>query len=418
MKRRLSGAQILCIALFVIACSFGMAMRQNEREYPWTPRAQYNDATPLGGKGLRLLLARLGYNVRLQSGSLRAMPPDAGAWLLLDPGAYFSRREAQDLWSWVNRGGTLIWADTPDWQRRQIDPMAGDSASNNFLRQKIGIIDGGDANTPRPRAGQLLPDLVPIQSGVPNIYWSGVKNASTSGWPLSTKGNDLEIASSAVGPQLVRINVGKGRVFLLPDPLLFTNYALSKGDNAILATNLLGVHLDPKNTIYFDERQIRDGSSPKVLPPSLITYLWRPPLRWALLQLFVAGLLAWALYGRRLGSPVPIPDTDPVTRASQFALAMGQLFQKAQRPQAAAKTVGEEFRRTLARRVGLSPQDNDAAIVERAALATGLPAALLDRLLLRARTPREHEADILSDAQEMDMVLRHLDAPSRRDISR
>jgi hypothetical protein len=343
------------------------------------------------------------------------MPRKARVWLLLDPATYFTQKEAQVLWKWVQGGGTLIWADTTDWQRNQIDPKAANAASTNWLRNQLKLDDAdrSSAYQPRPRAGQLLPDLVPLEPAAASVYWSGVAKATASGWPLAMTpaGAALEIAGTPIAPQLVRINVGRGQVFLLPDALLFTNYALIQNDNAILATNLVRAHAPTPGAVYFDERQHRDlaAEAAQNTEPNLLYYLWQPPLRWALLQLLAAGLLTWALYGRRLGAPVPIPQYDPVTRASQFAVAMGTLFQKVGRPKAAALTVGEEFRRTLARRVGLSPQDADATITERAALATGLPAAVIDRLLLHARVPREYEAEMLSDAQEMEALLRRLD---------
>jgi hypothetical protein len=411
MKRRLSGTQVLGLVLFLIACSFGIASQQNTRDSQWTARAQWNDAAPLGGKGFRLLLARLGYRVRLQTAPLRSMPADAKVWLLLDPVTHFSRSEAQLLWKWVERGGTLIFADTPDSLRSQVDTTAYDTPSTEWLRNKMALGNNRGSASERRRSGQLLPDLQPLPPEAAAVYWSGVKTALGSTGMLDTQKAALEIAGTPFSAQLVRFDVGRGRVFVLPDALLFSNYALPQADNAVFTTNLLRVHVPAPGTVYFDERQHRgnDAQESRRLPPNLLYYLWQPPLRWALLQLLVAGLLLWALYGRRLGSPVPLPDRDPVTRASQFALAMSSLFQKASRPRAAALTVGEEFRRTLARRVGLSPQDTDAAIVERVALATGLPAAHIDRLLLRARVPGEQEVAMLSDAQEMEAVLRRLD---------
>ena len=89
---------------------------------------------------------------------------------------------------------------------------------------------------------------------------------------------------------------------------------------------------------------------------------------------------------------------------------MGSLFHKANRPRAASVTLGENFRRTLTRHLGMSPTDSDVEIAKRAAVATGLPVALIDRLLLHAAVPRENDTEMLSDAQEMELVLRRLDA--------
>jgi hypothetical protein len=145
------------------------------------------------------------------------------------------------------------------------------------------------------------------------------------------------------------------------------------------------------------------------ITPNLLYYLWRPPLRYALLQLLVAGVLFWTFYGRRLGAPVPLPDGGPVTRASQFAAAMGALFQKVQRPQAAETIIGEHFRRQLARRLGLSISDPDELLAQRASEATGYSSRVIDRLLLQAKAPDADEAHALADAQLTEQILRSFD---------
>jgi hypothetical protein len=98
-----------------------------------------------------------------------------------------------------------------------------------------------------------------------------------------------------------------------------------------------------------------------------------------------------------------------VTRAGQFAQAMGLLFRKANRPKAAAEILGEEFRRSLARRLGLSPNDPDEILAAAAERATGLPSRFIDRLLLKSKNPATTDAEALADAQDMEQVLRHLD---------
>ena len=204
------------------------------------------------------------------------------------------------------------------------------------------------------------------------------------------------------------IPYGKGRVFLMGDALLWTNMALSKAPNAILATNLLRAHHAPGAVIIWDERQHDDPAAAQAVTPNVLYYLWRPPVRWAVLQVLASLLLLWAFKSRRLGRAVPLPAEEPVTRASQWALAMASLFQKAERPQTAAATTGEEFRRQFALRLGCSPADSDATIVARAAMQLDVPASHLDHLLLRARTPAENPAQMLRDAQEMELLLRSL----------
>jgi hypothetical protein len=92
---------------------------------------------------------------------------------------------------------------------------------------------------------------------------------------------------------------------------------------------------------------------------------------------------------------------------------MGLLFRKADRPRAASEILGEEFRRALAKRLGLSPADPDALLAEHAARAADLPSRLIDRLLLKSKNPADSEAEALADAQEMEMVLRRIEGRGR-----
>lgn len=410
MRNRPSPSLIIAVSLFIAACVLGVLSQRGQKEMGMVPRAQYVDATPLGGKGLRLMLGRLGYTTKLEGGILQSMPGDAKVWVLLDPHTGFSRNEARNLLSWVKAGGTLIWAATPS----QVSMLTGNfTAWNNtglaHLRSDLGVVeDKSFSPNIWMQTDQPLTPLAPLKQGAASDYWNGVKKAQGSGSGLEISRPHLEIAGSVVDIQLARIDYGKGRVFLAPDALMFTNYALDNPDNAVLVSNLIRAHVPTGGTVYFDERKHGETLEEKI-DPNWLYYIWRPPLRYAVIQLLLAAILVAILYGRRLGAPVPLPDGGPVTRASHFALAMGALFQKVGRPKAAGVIIGDHFRRRLTRRLGLSIQDDDALIAQKAEEATGYPSRMLDRLLLQAKAPDDDEARTLSDAQEMEMILRKLE---------
>ncbi len=414
MKRfrpKFNGVQSLIALLFLAACALGIMAQKGGDTAIRSPRAQFSDASPLGGKGFRLLMSRLGYDVRLQNTPLTTMPKNARVWILLDPETKFSSRENELLLGWIRGGGTLIWACAPgsnafSWNGNNGD-NSGVGTAHTLLCRKLNVQSGANF-TPDDAP---LPVLTPLSPGSANEYWNGVGKATASADILQVRRAHLELAGTPAGSQMSRISVGKGQVFVVPDALMFTNYALSKPDNAVLATNLVRLHAT-SGAVYFDERDFAGNDKNAVAgaqgAPDLTDYLWRPPVRWAILQLLGALLLWWALAGRRLGAPVPLPERENVTRASQFAQAMGNLFQKAGRPQAIARTLGEQFRRETTSRVGLPIDASDAIIAERVAQVTGLPTQMIDRLLLRAKAPDDRETQILSDAQEMEIVLRAL----------
>ena len=408
-KRRIHPGAVFAIIVFLLLLGLGLVMREGTESSGWTPRIGWNDDTPLGGKGWRLLLGHLGYRVRRIDKPLKQIPPEAQVWMLLDPETRFSTAEANALLKWVQDGHTLMWADTSSKERSELDTSAANSSALKLMREKLGLEEWRSASF-NPRAGLSLPPLVPLSNGDANQYRTGAEGASASAAGVFSTRPNVQVFGNRGEAQLMLILYGKGRVFLMGDALLWTNLALSKAPNAILATNLIRAHHAPGALVIWDERQHDDpaGSVEQAVTPNVLYYLWRPPLRWAVLQVLAGLLLVWAFASRRLGHAVPLPDAEPVTRASQWALAMASLFQKAERPQTAATTTGEEFRRQFALRLGCSPADSDATIVARAAMQLDIPASHLDHLLLRARTPSDNPAQMLRDAQEMELLLRTL----------
>lgn len=402
-RKRMDPGKWLLGILLVLALGLGILMNRGKSE-PREARVQFDDSTPFGGRGLALVLNKLGYTSKKQTERLTGIPGDARVWLLLDPHTRFTRAEGDMLVGWVQGGGTLIWA-VADNSRRDIfgTPGQTSNAGRARLLEAFGVKYQENYTAP-PSVG--LPTLNPIGLDAVTAYRTGVKKVQASGNTIQIDKPFLEVAGGGGGTQIGRMDLGRGRVFLVPDALLFTNYALSKPDNAVLVTNLIRFH-EKNGAVYFDEREIDEVVADK-FQASLAYYLWRPPLRYAWIQLIVAGLLFWILASRRLGSAVPLPEGGPVTRASQFAAAMGALFLKANRPKAAGQIIGDNFRRQLARRLGMSPADPDLALAKRAHELSGLPVDLVDRLLLQTRAPADNEAEVLRDAQEMEYVLRRL----------
>jgi hypothetical protein len=404
MKKKRKDLTRFWVGLIVVGALLVALMNYSTSQAGKEPRAGFSDATPLGGKGLRLVLENLGYTVARQSEPLRSMPAGAKVWLILDPETRFTTEESKRLLAWVKKGGVLLFCVRPDgvFGFSLEEPSEG----IEWLHDTLNI---SHSDFQVPGATDLLPPLTPLALDNVSNYRNGVKKASGSSRSFQVGRPHLEVAGSP-GGIIARIDAGAGHVFVLPDALLVTNYALSKDDNTTLVTNLLRAHA-PKGAVYFDERN-HGKSAPAPESTSLISYLKKPPVVYAIWQLLVAGLLFWAFAGRRLGAPVPIPGSGPVTRASQFAAAMGALFSKTNRPKAAATLIGNRFRRRLAQRLGLSPADSDAVLARRAQEVSGIPFEVTDRLLLQSRAPAVTVAEALRDAQQMEAVLRQLEGKS------
>ena len=377
------------------------------------PSAHFADAKPTGGKGLALMLNKIGYQSKVQDAPLRQMPSDARAWLLLDPQVSFTKREGELLLDWVKAGGTLIYC-VERGRTLGIFPIdaSGKPPVNGveLVAQKLKISRDFDMSAFSQGTQKSLPDLPAVAFDVPSNARAGVKSAGGAGGNFGV-GRGYVAVAGAPGGNIARIPFGKGQVWAVPNAWIFTNYGLSKPDTAVLVTNLVRTQAPPvgaRNAVYFDERDHDEAERPPA-PDTLINRLKKPPISTAIWQLFIAGALLWIFASRRLGAAIPLPTRGPVTRASQFAQAMGALFAKTSRPAAAADIIGQDFRKRLASRLGLSPSENDAVLARRAHELSGVPYEVVDRLLLQTRTPATNEAQALRDAQEMDAVLQQLE---------
>jgi hypothetical protein len=382
-----------------------MAQRNNKPDSNF-PRARFEDKKPLGGKGLHLLLDGEGYKTKLQSDPLRVIPKDARVWLLLDPQTLLSEKDAKVLLQWINDGGVLVWSNLQtsgqayNWWAAD-EPQDGTEYMRKKLRLSSTTINEALVGPDR----SILPILEPVQSPQ-GTYGAGAHNVSISLNTFLINSKHEALIGAKKKLQLALVNYGKGRIIISADALIFTNYGLAQDDNAILVTNLIRNDVPRGAGIYFDQRVAI--APPQELPHTLLYYLWQIPLRWVWIQLLLAGLLLWAFYGRRIGKPMPIPVQQPVTRASQFAVAMAALYQKARRPKVVADVLGKEFRRTIVRRTGASPMDNAAILAERCSEMTGLPREQIRKLLEQIEKPVRSDADVLRMALEMEEIERKL----------
>ncbi len=407
MKRRKLDPTRLFVGFLIFSVCLLAIFTHNGQQAEQLPRAQWGDKSPLGGEGFRLTLQKLGYSTQLQTSPLQKIPANAKIWLIIDPETRISTLEAKKLLDWVKKGGILLFCVRPQSYFFGAPTLGADAGAQSegveTLRTTLGI---GRSEGSQPKTNEFLPDLVPLPLDTISNYRVGVKKASGSARTFEVSRPHLEV-SGMPGGTLARIDLEKGHVFAFPDALIFTNYALSKDDNANLLTNLLRAHA-LNGTVYFDERNGGEMAR-NMAPPTLISYLRKPPASYAILQLLGSALLFWAFAGRRLGAPVPLSPNEAVTRASQFAGAMGALFSKVNRPGAAASIIGTRFRRRVAQRLGLSPAESDQVLARRAQEISGIPTQITDRLLLQSRAPAQTMSEALRDAQEMERVLQKLE---------
>ncbi len=119
----------------------------------------------------------------------------------------------------------------------------------------------------------------------------------------------------------LRYNFGKGALFLLPNPQVFTNYNLLNDNNADYASKALS-YLPQAKTLIWDEYY----TQPPVNDESILRVLFNDDnLRWAY-YLALFSLLVFVLYEMKRRQRI-IPVLDPLKNTSvEFAQVVGSVY--------------------------------------------------------------------------------------------
>ncbi len=154
----------------------------------------------------------------------------------------------------------------------------------------------------------------------------------------------------------------------------FVNDRLDSEDNAALAANIL-VPQPGTNVAFLERANPGTSGGDKSLADLVPTRV-----RLALAQLLVAFVVFALWRGRRLGKPVA--ETQPVEIAgSELVVAVGNLLQKAGRPDAAAERLRSELHRDLVNRLGLPAAASAAVTADVASARTGVDRDTVERAL-------------------------------------
>jgi hypothetical protein len=233
---------------------------------PRGPRSSSYATAPAGLAAYASLLERSGSAVRRLRRPVRERPPATGETLVvLDPDV-IEPAEGKAIGAWVRAGGRLL---------------AGGARDASWLSEVLprpprwGPAPAGDAHV-------LVP--VPETAGVRRV-----RTAEGGGWERLR--GALPVVGPARAPLVVVARRGRGAVVLLGDASPLQNRLLAQADDAALGLDLAG-----GRPVAFLETVHGYGVARGLagLPAQV---------RWALLGLLLAGLLAIWSAGRRLGPP-------------------------------------------------------------------------------------------------------------------
>jgi hypothetical protein len=324
-----------------------------------TKRGSSHYTTPAGGRALFELLRDLGYKARRHERKLGLMPADARALFLLAPLAPLDAAETRDAVSFVENGGTLVWA-----------PRA---AGNDPLPAAFGVaVSEKEASGP-----------VSIQSG-------GRRYAIVSASTLRLNGEAM----------VVDLPRGRGRFVALADAKIASNRGLMEGDHAEYLVHLAARAAGRDGALLFDEfhHGFQEGQTATAI-------LMDSPLAGAVWILLAAAYLGVIAAGRRLGPPID-PHLERRRRPREYLDAFAGVCARLRAGPQAAGLVAAEFRHFLRTRFGAaSPGD-----VERAAARLNIDrddvARVFERLAALEGAGRVREGELVDAFRDVERLRR------------
>lgn len=327
-----------------------------------------------GAEALFRWVSELGYDAqRLEYREFALAERDA-ALIILNPSEEISDAQAEEMLDWVDRGGTLILAD---------DATVAFSAPNALLAQlQVSFEVYTTTNTFEQ----------PIQATTPRQPMFTAPSVGT------VQANTGRIVAAPDRPDLVTLlgtddaavvaglKHGRGYIYLSAATHPFTNAGLRDPGNAAFVLNLLR-RVPAGGRIQFDEYHLGYFE-----PPSTTSVVFGSPLGWAASYALLAIALYLILSGRRFGRPIPLQAEIVRRNSAEYVTSMADLFQRGGKRDYIAQHYYTAFKRRLARRDGIMPNDDDGAFVRELARLRPIDEPALTALLARLRTARSEEA--------------------------
>ena len=328
----------LLAALLMIM--FFVALDQQREGQDLPPLSSLSNATD-GALALKLWLQEINYTVIEETLISYELPKTAQIVFVLQP-SFVTADELKAMDAWVQRGGTLIVADSSGFgnvaEHFNFDLGRFDQAPQSFIPQNPLLLNP--------------PPQVPISTTGAGFQ---------AGYYLVPKRSSYVVHLAADGkPVLVSINIGSGRVILSSTTYPFSNLGLKQPGNPALVLNLLGF-AKQQGSVWFDEWHHGVRGAESATGPE--NWLRQTPLGRSVLFTAIIVFLALLFRGRAFGRPVPLPHELRRRGALEHVSAMANLSRLAGHRHAILLRYHHQLKRSLGRRYRLDPALPDAEYV-------------------------------------------------------
>lgn len=362
---------LLIAALFGVLIAFVVVSPGRSPSLAPDAPTTYSSA-PTGALALYEWTRAMGYDARRLEYRPFELTDDDAVLVMLNPSAAISKDHARHIRTWIERGGTLIFAeDTP--------ALFGLSdALLDELQMRMTVVTGA----------QMIERVLALQPvfDQPPVRELNVRPRRA----LAPQRNDYAPLFGAPGRILIAgIRIGQGYVYISATAHPFTNSGLRDQQHAALVLNMLR-RAPPGGRVLFDE--YHHGL---VAPPAPTDGLLRTPWGWAGIYAATVTVLFLLLGGRRFGRAVPLKEEVERRSSAEYVESIAELYQRGGKRAYMLRHFYASFKRRLAQPYGINPQVDDREFVYQLARLRPIDEAALLALLAQLRATPASDAELL-----------------------
>lgn len=315
--RKLKYFGLACLAILVVIS----ILIPSTQFLPYTT----DSPKPDGTKALYLLLNKAEFGV---SKLLTTKPQQQGLMIMVEPNDHFRENDWKEVVEWVDRGNTLL--------------LASDSPNGIYKHFNLELVEvSGAAKTGHINSNnRLLQDIR-------ELSLPGKARLKQHQSMAFTYGDDQGIYFA----ELIR---GEGRIIFLTLPELFTNKEINQKDNLILLLNIIRTY--GQEGIWINEA-VHGYSWEKA---SREVFAW--PLGLVVLQLAVAVVMLYWLWGRRFGRPIPLPESTGQT-LGDYVSSLANIYRQGRAQRLVLESIYQGFKSDLAQSLGINEGKSNSELL-------------------------------------------------------
>ncbi len=290
---------ILCIiAGVIIFALISLGWLKKERSSPFgirTVRSTNVDGVIV----CYTLFERLGFPVgRSENMLLSDVLDEVGVLFLLEPIIPIRLGEVNDLREWLSDGGVLVSTILP----RGLLPDFDKSSEELFDYYHVPTRYLTSKRTKLTSIPDTFKNL-PLAQDVAEVHFKTAEIFDINNFDSNQPTPNIEpLLTDSCGMRIGEYALEQGRIIILSDSSFLANGPIGRGDNSVLAVNLVSYALSHSklNKIVFDEYHFGYGSH-KTGFTLLSHMLFTTTTGWAILSMTVAGILYLVYKGRQFG---------------------------------------------------------------------------------------------------------------------